>query len=223
MIFGTAISMQDRAQFSEGSALTSTRDDRNNSLLWKKVRTSARQQYATVEQVQKISREIAKQRRRILGGGADAGAAVQDFQIVSDGGDWYNCYTFDGVTAGTQIVKVAKHQDLRCLLPSANPAGGAWVSKLIRTVTYTYTYTAVAGVTLDGVNVVEYTRGVVGDDGSSETDYVTPCLNCLNAGSSPAGAGDIITAVATTFAGPNTLADVTWQALADGRAWASQP
>lgn len=159
----------------------------------------------------------------VQAGGSTSGASVQQFKIVSDGGDYYNCHTFDGLTAGATIIKVAKSQDLRCILPTATPAGGAWATKLIRTITYTYTYTPTAGTTTDGVNVVEYVRGVVGDDLSSETDNVTPCLNCLNAGSSPAGTGDVITADATTFAGPATLVGVLWKAQADGRAWSKIP
>ena len=151
------------------------------------------------------------------------GGATQDFQLISDGGDWYNCKAFDGKNVSGPIVKVAKNQDLRCILASATPAGGAWASKVIRGITYTYTYNVIAGATIDGVNVVEYTRTVAGSDSSSATSYVTPCLNCINAGSSPAGAGDIITAYQTTFAGPATLVSVTWQALADGRAWADAP
>lgn len=142
-----------------------------------------------------------------------AQALPQDFVVVSDGGDYYNCYTFDGLNTGSQFIKVAKHQDLRCILPSADPAGGAWEQKTIRGVTYDYVYNAVAGVTDDGVDVVEYTRDVTGSDASSETDEITPCLNV----------GDIITAFKTSFTGPDTLVGVTWQALADGRAWAKKP
>jgi hypothetical protein len=142
---------------------------------------------------------------------AGGSASLSTFQLVSDGGDWYNCQAFDGVSASGSIVKVAKHQDLRCILPTDSPAGGAWPTKTVRSVTYTYTYTPTAGTTTDGVDVIEYIRGVTGDDASSETDYVTPCLNV----------GDIITAFSTSFAGPASLAGVTWQALADGRAWAA--
>lgn len=137
----------------------------------------------------------------------------QDFVMVSDIGDAYVCYKYDGLNTGSQFIKVAKHQDLRCILPSADPAGGAWEQKTIRGVTYDYVYNAVAGVTDDGVDVVEYTRDVTGSDASSETDEITPCLNV----------GDIITAFQTSFTGPDTLVGVTWQALADGRAWAKKP
>ena len=141
------------------------------------------------------------------------GGSLQDFKIVSDGGDWYNCNMFDGKNIFGGLVKVAKNQDIRCILPTATPAGGAWSSKVIRGVTYTYTYNEVAGSTTDGVNVVEYTRSVAGSDSSAETDYITPCLNV----------GDIITAFQTSFVGPATLLSVGWQALADGRAWAAHP
>lgn len=137
----------------------------------------------------------------------------QGFQIVSDCGDYYQCNPFNGVTASSTIVKVAKHQDIRCILASATIPGGAWLTKTIRGITYTYTYNPIAGTTADGINVIEYTRSVVGSDSSSETDYITPCLNV----------GDIITAEPASFSGPTTLVGVTWQAWADGRAWAAQP
>ena len=68
MIFGAAMTLHDRQKFAEGSQLASVRDCRNNSLLWKKVRSVANQQYATVEQLQKVQSVLANQRRRILGG-----------------------------------------------------------------------------------------------------------------------------------------------------------
>ena len=222
MELNAPISIFDRQKFAESSKYAPFRDDRNTPQAWKKTREISKQGNAQVDALQLIVSKMSRQRRKPLGGGG-IGAALQDFQIVSDGGDWYNCYTFDGVTAGSSIIKVAKNQDLRCILASATPAGGAWASKVIRGITYTYTYNAIAGATLDGVNVVEYTRTVAGSDSSSATSYVTPCLNCINAGSSPAGAGDIITAFQTTFSGPATLVSVTWQALADGRAWADAP
>ena len=121
-----------------------------------------------------------------------------------------NCYTWNGTAAGSSIIKVAKHQDIRCILPSETPAGGAWATKIIRGVTYNFTYTPIAGTTDDGVNVVEYSRSVVGSNSTTETDKITPCLNV----------GDIISGVSTSFNAPDTLLDVVWLALADGRAWA---
>ena len=221
MELNAPISIFKRQRYTEGSALATFRDDRNTPQAWKKNRVVSKQGGSSLDALQQVVSKLSRQRRKPLGGGAPS-QSLQMFQVVSDGGDWYNCYTFDGVNAGSSIIQVAKHQDLMCIPSTATPAGGAWSSKLIRGITYTYTYTAVAGVTLDGVNVVEYTRGVTGSDSSSETDYVTPCLNCLNAGSSPAGAGDIITAFQTSFIGPATLLNVTWQAVADGRAWAKQ-
>lgn len=135
------------------------------------------------------------------------------FVLVSDGGDYYNCNTWINGKAGTAIVKVAKHQDICCILPTATPAGLAWPSKVIRGVTYTYVYNAVTGPTTDMVNIVEYTRAVSGSDASSETDQITPCLNV----------GDIITADPFNFTTPATLNQVAWIARADGRAWAAEP
>lgn len=219
MQFNQSIPLLSRPKYAEGSKLTSKRDDRNNSFLWKKGELNAGQIGSLSQAVQKLSREVAKQRRRIVGGGGLVGVSIQQFAVVSDGGDYYNCYTFDGLTAGTTIIKVAKHLDLQCITSagpqapvSPLPLGGGWYQKLIRTITYTYTYTPTAGTTTDGVNVIEYVRGVTGSDASSETDYVTPCLNV----------NDIITGFQTSFAAPATLVGVTWQAMADGRAWAAQ-
>ena len=222
MNFNAPLPLREQAKYHEGSKLASPRDTRNVSSGWKKAQSTSQQQNDISQVLQKMSAQISKMRRKPLGGGMPS-VALQDFQVVSDGGDWYNCYTFDGVTTGGSIVKVAKHQELRCILPTATPAGGAYATKIIRGITYTYTYTPTAGVTADGVNVVEYVRGVTGSDSSTETDYVTPCLNAAQPTASPAIAGDIITAFQTSFAGPDTLVDVTWQALADGRAWAAAP
>jgi hypothetical protein len=104
---------------------------------------------------------------------------------------------------GKQIIKVAKKQDQRCILPTAVPAGGAWATKTIRGITYTYTYNPTSGATTDGVDVIEYTRSVAGSDESTATSEVTPCLNV----------GDIITAIPCTFSAPNdpaTLRGVQW-------------
>ncbi len=132
------------------------------------------------------------------------------FLLVSDGGDYYNCQaTTDGVTGNGPYVKVAKTQDLRCILSTATPAGGAWNTKTIRTITYTYTYTPTGGTTADGVNVLEYVRGVTGSDSSADTSEVTPCLNV----------GDIIWADPFAFTDPATLSGVQWLARPDGRTW----
>ncbi len=197
----------------------SSRDSRLVGKQWLKSRTEQVQNESVSRVLAKLKHDLTRVKHRVI----TPPQSIATFQVVSDGGDWYNCYTFDGMNAGTSIIKVAKNQDLLCILPTASPAGGAWESKLIRGVTYTYTYAPVNGTTLDGVNVIEYTRSVSGSDMSSETDNVTPCLNCLNDGSSPSGAGDIISAFSTTFAAPATLVGVLWQALTDGRAWAAQP
>ena len=134
------------------------------------------------------------------------------FQLVSHGGDYLNCNPFDGVTAIASVVKVALDESMRCTLPTASPAGGAWTARTERGVAYTFTYAQVVGMTTDGVNVIEYTRTkTVGADGTFKQGYITPCLNV----------GDIIFATpAPTFAGPATLIGVKWLALSAGRAWA---
>ena len=136
------------------------------------------------------------------------GSSAQ-FKVVSDGGDFWNCHTWDGTTAGSSIVKVAKPVRLRCILPSASPAGGAQASRVVRGITYTYTYTPVSS----GGVVIYYTRGVSGSDGTAETDYVIE----------DALVGDVIFAAPFSTLSPATLSDTKWIDLnVDGRAWAAQ-
>lgn len=140
-----------------------------------------------------------------------AGAGpLQGFKLVSDGGDYYNCNTWDGVNLGATFVKVAKDPDLRCVLLSAG--GGAYPpvlpavtgsGQVKRGITYTYTYTPSYATTADGVGIVEYSRGTTGSDGSSATGSVTPFL----------GVGSLLYAHPATFAGPSTLVGVKWLAI----------
>lgn len=131
-----------------------------------------------------------------------SGGGTQQFKIVSDGGDYWNCNTWNGTTAGSSIIKVAKPQELRALT-------GKLTSEAVRGVTYSYTYTASTGSTSDGVNVFEYTRSVTGSDSSSETDYMTP----------PMLPGRVIVAISFTTSAPSTLASVSWMATT-ACAWA---
>jgi hypothetical protein len=141
-----------------------------------------------------------------------SGVAGKCFKVISDGGDYYNCVTWDGKKAGSVMIKVAKAEGLRCTLPTATPAGGAWTARTERGSGYSFTYAAIPGITTDGVNVIEYSRTkTLTADGTSETAWIEPPLNM----------GDIITAIPMTFAGPATLAGVQWLALTDGRAWAT--
>lgn len=131
--------------------------------------------------------------------GTGGGASVQQFKIVSDGGDYWNCKTWDGTTLGSDVIKVAKPFKLRA-------GTGKIASEVIRGVTYTYTYTA---VTVSGVTGY-YTRSVSGSDGSSETNYMIP---------DPI-ANDIIYGISFSTTAPSTLSAVTWLDInADGRAW----
>ena len=219
MNFGAPLTSVNRTDYSEAPNVRglSSRDPRLVSRQWGKAKRESTQNFSTNRTLAKVQQDLGRLKHRVIGGGT----GLQFFLLVSDGGDWYNCYSFDGTNIGDSIIKVAKHQELMCILPTASPAGGASAQKIIRGVTYTYTYTPTAGVTDDGVNVVEYTRGVTGSDSSAETDYVTPCLNAGQPTASPVIPADIISALPASFSAPETLLDVQWQALADGRAWAA--
>jgi len=128
-------------------------------------------------------------------------ASIQQFKIVSDGGDYWNCNTWDGTTLGSTTVKVAKPYKLRC-------GTGAITSETIRSVTYTYTYNA---VTSGGVTIY-YTRGVTGSDGSAETNYMIP----------DALTNNIIYGISFSTTTPSSLSDCVWLDInADARAWAA--
>ncbi len=138
---------------------------------------------------------------KIAAGSSSGSASVQQFKIVSDGGDYWVCKTWDGTTLGSTNVNVAKPFKLRC-------GTGKITSELIRGVTYTYTYTAVTVGAVTGY----YTRAVSGSDGSSETDYMIPDPR----------ANDIIYGITFTTTTPISLSAVTWLDInADGRAWAA--
>lgn len=127
---------------------------------------------------------------------SSSSGSVQQYKIVSDGGDYWNAKTWDGTTLGSTVVKIAKPYKLRCGV-------GAITSEVIRGVTYSYTYTA---------SGIEYYRTTTGSDGSSSVDYITP----------PALANDIIYALVFSTATPSSLAAVTLIDInADGRAWAT--
>lgn len=130
--------------------------------------------------------------------------SIQQFKIQSDGGDYWNCYTWDGTSLGSTNIKVAKPYKLRA-------DTGKISSETIRGVTYTYTYT---GVYISGSSgpYKYYTRSVSGSDGSSETDYMIPDPQT----------NDIIYGISFSTTAPSTLSAVTWLDInVDGRAWAS--
>ena len=98
-----------------------------------------------------------------------ASGGTQQFKIVSDGGDYWICNTWDGTTQGTVNVNIVKPYKLRV----GNYTTDYVHSEVIRTVTYTYTY---SGVYISGSSgpYAYFTRAVSGSDSSSETDYMTP-------------------------------------------------
>ena len=67
------IPLLQRPKFSEGTALSSKRDYRNNSFLWKKGELNTWQIDSFGLALQKLSREVAKMRRRIVGGNGQGG------------------------------------------------------------------------------------------------------------------------------------------------------
>lgn len=79
MNFNQAIPLQLRPKFSEGSALASERDSRSNAQSWKKARSISRQENSNGIAIQKLTREVAKMRRRIVGCSSSAGPDVNFF------------------------------------------------------------------------------------------------------------------------------------------------
>lgn len=128
---------------------------------------------------------------------AQIGGGVTQFKIVAsgtiDGGDYYNCNTWDGTTLGSAIIRVAKQYKMRC---STGPA-----SETIRGSTYNYAYAV-------NTPYSEYKRTTTG--AASTTDYCTP----------PALAGDIIYAVSLPHA--LTGANAADYVELTERKWASQ-
>jgi len=123
---------------------------------------------------------------KVSGGG---GGGTQQFKIVSDGGDYWICKTWDGTTLGSTNINVAKPYELRCLT-------GAIASETIDGVLFTYTYTAinVAGV------ITEYQRTATDPNGNIEINNVTP----------PVIPGKIIVANSFSTNAPSSLASVVW-------------
>lgn len=95
------------------------------------------------------------------GGG---GAAVQQFKLSYDGGDYWAAYTWDGSTLGTLLYSIAKPYKLRC-------GPNKITSETIGGVTYTYTYSLSGGANTPGNY---FQRSVSGSDGSSESDLIVP-------------------------------------------------
>jgi hypothetical protein len=68
MIFNAALPLHLRPKYSEGTKLASSRDSRNTSQSWKQAIKTADQNNAVTITLQKVMRELAKQRRKPLGG-----------------------------------------------------------------------------------------------------------------------------------------------------------
>ena len=100
----------------------------------------------------------------MISGGSGGPGGVQQFKIVSDGGDWWVCNSWDGTTQGTVNLNVIKPMELR-----TSPANGI-ASATIRAVTYNYSYAAVAVGGVTGY----YTRTVSVAGTTIELDYMIP-------------------------------------------------
>jgi hypothetical protein len=114
MQFNQAIDLLKRPKYAEGTKLASSRDDRNNAFLWKKGELNSGQIYSLAQAIEKATREIAKQRRKPLGGGTGQVVAIQVFQITaiySD--DLFSAQTWDGTTLGGTDIFIAKQSNFR--------------------------------------------------------------------------------------------------------------
>lgn len=137
-----------------------------------------------------------------------SGSALQDFRIVSDGGDYWRCLPYIGGSLGTVEVNICKPYELR-----AGSHGIA--SQVIAGITYTYTYTA---VTVSGVTYY-YKRNVSGSDGSSYVDYPVPTP--LGNETTPATSSNMVltaTQMAADISIPTTIATAAIHAGGTGYA-----
>lgn len=94
------------------------------------------------------------------------GGNVQGFQIVSDGGDYWICNTWNGTSAGSANFYIIKPFKLRC-------GSTALSAQTIRGVAYTYSYNPVY-ISGSSGPVAYYTRTVQVSGSTIETDYMIP-------------------------------------------------
>jgi len=124
---------------------------------------------------------------KVSGGGGSGGAGIIQYKLVSDGGDFWICKTWDGTTLGSTLVNITKPFKLRA-------GAGAIQSEIIGGITFTYTYTAVPVGSVTGY----YSRAVSGSDGTAETNIPIPMPL----------ANDIIYAAPCTLGAPFSIAAV---------------
>jgi hypothetical protein len=108
---------------------------------------------------------------KVGGGGGISG--IQQFKIVSDGGDYWICNTWDGTTQGTIHQNIIKPELLRA---GTNAITSRILLLSTGNVTYSYTFTPyyITGGLSGSGPVAYYIRNVSGSDGSSETEYCLP-------------------------------------------------
>ena len=128
MEFNAAIPLHSQPSFSEGSALASTRDSRNNSLLWKKVKQMAKSNDAMAQNLQKTVREISKQRRKPLGGFVpqDNPQTFYPFKIYKPDQSWLATTGWTFNASGIPI-SIAINPNIPTNLPTTiNPNTDMW-------------------------------------------------------------------------------------------------
>ena len=76
MNFNQAVPIGSQRQYSEGTALASSRDSRSNSQLWKGNKATQEWQVGIAQALAKVSKEVSKMRRKPLGGGVGSTAAT---------------------------------------------------------------------------------------------------------------------------------------------------
>jgi hypothetical protein len=125
-----------------------------------------------------------------------SGGGLSMFHFKSDGGNFYNCVTWDGINEGSMTISIAKLPKLRISL----------LTETIEGVVYNYTYAAYAS----GGVTISYTRSTTG--GVNQTDKVTP----------PYLLDDVLFATGmSTGLVDSSDNPITWQEISE-RAWGKQ-
>lgn len=103
MEFNQALTLRERQKFAEGSALASSRDDRNNAFLWKRGVQHSEQTHETNQALQRVMREVAKMKRRIVGGFIPQEQLVTPFPFY--------IYNIDNATDSTKNAQTFQIRD----------------------------------------------------------------------------------------------------------------
>ena len=131
--FNQAIPLLSRPKYAEGTNLSSSRDDRNNSFLWKKGQQNSGQIDGSTQALQKLSRQVSKMRRKPLGGYIPTKPVepFYPFKIYkpSNVSSFSTGITFLDPTSGVGTVcniDSTKPTDFAAIPPTVNPTTDAW-------------------------------------------------------------------------------------------------